>query len=77
MRILQVVHGFPPADNGGAEIYADSVSRALVALGLILTIRLASLPRTMTIWILVATAGASGLLAVVSGTSTTETATGT
>ena len=33
MRILVVVHGFPPAAQGGSEIYADAHSRTLAALG--------------------------------------------
>lgn len=33
MRILQVVHGFPPSGTGGAELYADSLARGLVDAG--------------------------------------------
>jgi GT2 family glycosyltransferase/glycosyltransferase involved in cell wall biosynthesis len=33
MRILQIVHGFPPSGTGGAELYADSLSRGLVDAG--------------------------------------------
>lgn len=32
MRILQVVHGFPPAASGGTEIYTHDLSHALAAL---------------------------------------------
>ena len=50
------------------------VGGALIAWGLVLTIRLGNLPRTMAIWIVVATASASGLLALVQGPCTVETA---
>jgi GT2 family glycosyltransferase/glycosyltransferase involved in cell wall biosynthesis len=33
MRILQIVHGFPPSGSGGAELYADSLARGLVDAG--------------------------------------------
>ncbi len=33
MRILVVVHGFPPTAQGGSEIYAHAHARALAALG--------------------------------------------
>jgi GT2 family glycosyltransferase/glycosyltransferase involved in cell wall biosynthesis len=33
MRILVVVHGFPPAAQGGSEIYAHAHARTLAALG--------------------------------------------
>ncbi|MBI4486742.1 MAG: hypothetical protein HY655_12095, partial [Acidobacteria bacterium] len=33
MRILVVVHGFPPAVLGGSEIYAQAHARALRAQG--------------------------------------------
>ncbi len=33
MRILVVVHGFPPSAQGGSEIYAHAHARALAALG--------------------------------------------
>lgn len=33
MRILQVVHGFPPAGTGGAELYAHGLARGLVDAG--------------------------------------------
>jgi hypothetical protein len=29
MRVLEVVHGFPPSAQGGAEIYAHAHARAL------------------------------------------------
>jgi len=31
MRVLQIVHGFPPYGHGGAEIYAESVAMRLAA----------------------------------------------
>jgi GT2 family glycosyltransferase/glycosyltransferase involved in cell wall biosynthesis len=33
MRILVVVHGFPPSAQGGSEIYADAHARTLAAFG--------------------------------------------
>jgi len=33
MRILQVVHGFPPAANGGTEVYARDLAIALASSG--------------------------------------------
>jgi glycosyltransferase involved in cell wall biosynthesis len=33
MRILVVVHGFPPTAQGGSEVYAHAHARALAALG--------------------------------------------
>src|SRR4249919_1715345 len=33
MRILQVVHGFPPAANGGTEIYTRDLAAALAGSG--------------------------------------------
>ena len=33
MRVLIVVHGFPPASMGGTEVYAAAQARALTALG--------------------------------------------
>ena len=33
MRILQVVHGFPPAANGGTEVYTRDLALALAATG--------------------------------------------
>ena len=33
MRILQVVHGFPPAASGGTEVYVRNLARALAANG--------------------------------------------
>jgi GT2 family glycosyltransferase/glycosyltransferase involved in cell wall biosynthesis len=33
MRVLQVVHGFPPSGTGGAELYAERIARGLVAAG--------------------------------------------
>src|SRR5258708_11041264 len=33
MRILVVVHGFPPAAQGGSEVYAHAHARALATLG--------------------------------------------
>jgi len=32
MKILVVVHGFPPAAEGGAELYAQAHARALHSL---------------------------------------------
>ena len=34
MRILQVVHGFPPAANGGTEVYTRDLALALAATGI-------------------------------------------
>ena len=31
MRVLQIVHGFPPHGHGGAEIYAESIAQRLAA----------------------------------------------
>ncbi len=50
------------------------VGGALVALGLVLTVRLGRMPRGAMVWIFVAAAGAAGLLAIVRGPCTTETA---
>jgi glycosyltransferase involved in cell wall biosynthesis len=33
LRVLQVVHGFPPAQRAGTEIYAEALSRGLAARG--------------------------------------------
>jgi len=33
MRVLLVVHGFPPASLGGTEVYAEAQAQALAALG--------------------------------------------
>src|SRR5207249_3668920 len=33
MKVLEVVHGFPPTAEGGAEIYAQAHSRALRGFG--------------------------------------------
>src|SRR6478672_1760836 len=33
MRILQVVHGFPPAASGGTEVYARDLAAAFAAAG--------------------------------------------
>src|SRR6266487_1152720 len=33
MRILQVVHGFPPAASGGTEVYVRDLAAALAASG--------------------------------------------
>src|SRR5574337_477332 len=33
MRILQIVHGFPPESTAGTERYCEAVSRALLARG--------------------------------------------
>jgi hypothetical protein len=33
MRILVVVHGFPPSAQGGSEVYAHAHSKTLSALG--------------------------------------------
>ncbi len=33
MRVLQIVHGFPPASSGGTEVYTLALSRALRAAG--------------------------------------------
>ena len=33
MRILQVVHGFPPAANGGTEVYSRDLALALASSG--------------------------------------------
>ena len=33
MRVLQIVHGFPPSGTGGAELYAERIARGLVAAG--------------------------------------------
>ena len=33
MRILIVVHGFPPLSSGGTEVYADLQARCLAAAG--------------------------------------------
>jgi len=32
MRVLLAVHGFPPAANGGTEIYVHDFARALASL---------------------------------------------
>jgi GT2 family glycosyltransferase/glycosyltransferase involved in cell wall biosynthesis len=33
MRVLQIVHGFPPSGTGGAELYANDLARGLVDAG--------------------------------------------
>ena len=33
MRVLQVVHGFPPSGTGGAELYADALATGLAQAG--------------------------------------------
>ena len=33
MRLLQIVHGFPPAAHGGTEVYVRDLARALAARG--------------------------------------------
>jgi GT2 family glycosyltransferase/glycosyltransferase involved in cell wall biosynthesis len=38
MRVLQIVHGYPPSGRGGAELYAESVATRLQAGGDLVTV---------------------------------------
>jgi MFS family permease len=56
-----------------SRIIVFVVGGALVAIGVLLTARLGRLAGSTTVWLLVAAAGAAGLLALVRGPCTTET----